>query len=127
MNAFRWSVRHCQWVFAAALALLLLAAVLGALNLASASMAAGLLTVALFAALVCAGLVAEQAARAEFAELDDDADDAFFGGVTGGDPLGRRSVREYARTLALSSPAVRITAVAKSQRRHARRHGGAAS
>src|ERR671914_247041 len=47
-----------------------LAAVFGALNITSASMAAGLLTVALFAGLVCAGLVAEQAARAEFAELD---------------------------------------------------------
>ena len=56
---------------------------------------------------------------------DPERDLHWTGAVTGGDTLSRRSLGEIRRRMALDSHRATTTAVLKSMRRHARRHGGA--
>lgn len=60
----------------------------------------------------------QRADRAGLPIPDPEEDLLFTGAISAGAPLGRRTIREYARTLALSSPAVRAAATVKSMRRN---------
>lgn len=113
-----WIVRHGMWVLAAALVLLLGAGVAGTFTPWTAAALAFASVALLVGGLIVAGIVTEYRMREP-----DEADDAYFGAVTGGQPLSRTALRDTRRDLALSSRRAQARAKVSSIARHYRRHG----